>query len=54
MEYNRLMDQIESERGSILAERVKLETMARIQPSSSRSTLDRNEIEAAIKVAQVI
>lgn len=53
MEFKRLMEQIEAEKSSLMNERIKFETLAKIQPISSSQSIDRNEIETVIKVAQV-
>lgn len=53
MEQKRLLSQMDEERNSILSEKAKLETMARVQEFSGQPTLARCEIDAAVKVAQV-
>lgn len=53
-EYERLMRRIEDEKLSVIAERTKLETIARLQKTipSDNTRVSQSEVDAAIKVAQ--
>lgn len=54
MEQKRLMSQLDDERNSVLVEKAKIETMARLNKHpESKLTMARTEIDAAVKVAQV-
>lgn len=53
MEHKRLMDQLDGERKSVLAEKGRIETLARLQKAPEQPTIARCEIDAAVKVAQV-
>lgn len=53
-EHKRLMDILDAEREKILVEKAKLETMERLKTPSNTSTKRQSELDAAIKIAQVI
>lgn len=54
-EHKHLMDLIDAERERILVEKAKFETMERLKMSSSSSSTQRqSELDASIKIAQVI
>lgn len=54
-EHKRLMDMLDTDREQILIEKTKLETMERIKPTVSKESTKRHtEIDAAIKIAQVL
>lgn len=46
------MNIIDAERLNILSEKAKLETLERLKPTLHQSNSTRNEIDAAIKIAQ--
>lgn len=47
------MGQLEDERKSLLAEKGRIETIARLQTTPQQPTIAQCEIDAAVKVAQV-
>ena len=53
-EHKRLMEILDAEREKILVEKAKLETMERLKTPSNTSTKRPSELDAAIKIAQVI
>lgn len=53
-EHARLMEILDAEREKILVEKAKLETMERLKTPSNTSTKRQSELDAAIKIAQVI
>lgn len=53
-EHKRMMDLIDAERQVILVEKAKLETMERLKASKSDSLHREKELDAAIRIAQVI
>lgn len=53
-EHKRMMDLIDAERQVILVEKAKLETLERLKASKSDSLHREKELDAAIRIAQVI
>lgn len=52
-EHKRLMDSIDAERQQILVEKAKLETMERLKAPKDSTNQRQNELDAAIRIAQV-
>lgn len=53
-EHKRLMDLLDIEREQIIIEKTKLETMEYLKPASVPTTKRQSELNAAIKIAQVL
>lgn len=53
-EHKRLMEILDEEREKILIEKAKLETMERLKTPTNTSTKRQSELDAAIKIAQVL
>lgn len=53
-EHKRLMDMLDEERGKILIEKAKLETMERLKTTSMPAVKQQTELDAAIQIAQVV
>lgn len=53
-EHKRLMEILDQEREKILVEKAKLETMERLKIPSKTSNTRQSELDAAIRIAQVM